>query len=151
MSYNLFECAHLNKKRGEFMMKKKRITALLFGVIAIASSINVAAGTNYVGYDETVGPYDGYAYTPYDHVKSTSGANGYIRSWTVGGTYNVDVRMVDDDGTGGDWRRDLNDGTIGSLDGNQNHLKGESMRLQFSNDWNTPVHVRVTGDWRSDT
>ncbi len=132
-------------------MKKKSVAAFILGIGLIASTANVMAGTNYVYNTETVGSFNGYAYTPYDHTKTTSGANGYLRSWTVGVGYEVDVRMVDAQGTAGDWRRNVRSGTIGSLDGHQNHLKGDKMRLQFSNNINTPVHVEVTGEWRSDT
>ncbi|MCM3732977.1 hypothetical protein M3196_15085 [Fictibacillus nanhaiensis] len=130
-------------------MKKKKL-ALLTGVLALATSASVYAGTSYTSYSTTVGDTNGSGYTGYDQTKSTSGANGYIKSTSVGGDYVVDVRMLDAQGNGGDWDRNIDDGTNSALDGHVNHIKDDKMRLQFSNDWNTPVDVQVTGSWKSD-
>lgn len=40
-------------------------------------------------------------------------------------------------------------GTNTSLPGNSKHTKGNSIRVQFSNDWDTPVNVQVSGRWKS--
>ncbi|WP_243388160.1 hypothetical protein [Bacillus kexueae] len=130
-------------------MKKKLIT-LAVGAAVMASSFNVYASTSWKSYSTTVGKYNGSGYTGYDHVKSSSGANGQVKSSSVGGDYVVDVRMQDAQGNSGDWARNLGDNETLTLDGHKNHIKGDSMRLHFSNDWNTPVNVQVSGTWRSD-
>lgn len=131
-------------------MKKSSLLALVVSVILIASSISVIADNTYVGYSTTVGSFNGSGYTGYDHVKSTTGAAGKVDSYTVGGDYVVDVRMLDSDGNPGNWLRDLNDGEERDIDGDSLHAVDDSMRLQFSNDINTPVNVQVEGQWKSD-
>ena len=128
----------------------KKSLAILTGVLAIATSVSVSAGTTYTGYNTTVGDQNGSGYTGYDQEKTTRGANGNIKSGSVGGIYVVDVRMQDQQGNNGAWTRNVTDGTNASLGGHTNHIKGDLMRAEFSNDIGTPVDVQVTGSWRSD-
>lgn len=128
---------------------KKKIVALT-GVMAIAASVSVLAGTSYTGYDTTVGRFNGSGYTGYTQTKTVSGGNGTIASGTVGGNYVVDVRMQDSQGNSGAWARDIGDNDTAPLDGHIYHSKGDSMRLHFSNDIDTSVNVQVTGEWKSD-
>lgn len=108
----------------------------------------VFAGTSYLGYNTTVGKFNGNGYTGYQ-TKAISGANGNLHSSSVGGGYNVDVRMQKSNGTAGEWSRNVKSGSKRDLDGNVNHKKGDKIRLQFSNDFDTPVAVQVSGSWRS--
>lgn len=130
-------------------MKKGKV-ALMTGVIALATSASAFAGTSLEGYETTVGKFNGNGYTGYDHVKSVDGANGSLNSHYVGGSYKVDARMQDGAGNDGDWSRNLSDDTSHTLDGHKYHLEGDSMRVQFSNDFNTSVDVQVNGNWSSD-
>lgn len=107
----------------------------------------VMAGNKYSGYNTTVGRLNGNGYTKYQ-TKSTSGANGYIKSKTVGGKYLVDVRMNSSSGNGS-WVRDLDDKDNRSLPGSSKTKSGCEVRAQFSNDLTTPVAVQVEGKWKS--
>lgn len=49
----------------------------------------------------------------------------------------------------GSWVRDLDDNESRSLPGSSKMTKNTNVRLQFSNDWNTPVAVQVSGKWKS--
>ncbi len=108
----------------------------------------VYAGTSYVEYSTTVGRFNGAGYTSYQ-TKSISGANGMLYSRSVGGDYVVDARMQKDDGVAGLWTRDVDDNSNYYLDGHVSHYNGSSVRVQFSNDWNTTVNVQVEGSWKS--
>jgi len=92
--------------------------------------------------------FNGNGYTAYQ-TKSTSGANGELSSGNVGGDYVVDARMQENDGTAGSWTRNVDDNTDYYLDGHISHVRGDYVRVQFSNDWNTAVSVQVDGSWRS--
>lgn len=111
-------------------------------------STMVYAGNSYVGYSTTVGRFNGDGYTAYQK-KSISGANGRLHSSNVGADYTVDARMQEDDGTVGSWTRSIGDNNYYDLDGDVNHKRGDSVRVQFSNDWNTSVNVQVDGSWKS--
>lgn len=128
-------------------MKKKRNFALLFGLIFIFS-ISAYAGTTSRSYDTTVGKFNGSGYTGYQ-VKDATGTPGDLNSTFVGGSYKVDGRMVDDSGDTGDWERNIDDWSVVTLDGDNQQLSGEEIRVQFSNDLSTPVDVQVTGSWKS--
>jgi hypothetical protein len=127
---------------------KKKIAAIA-GVMTIAAAVSVSAGTTYSNYSTTVGAFNGSGYTGYSQTKTSSGANGYIKSSTVGGNYVVDVRMQDAQGNSGDWLRNLGDNDDRAIDGHINHIKGDDMRLHFSNDFDTSVNVQVSGQWKS--
>lgn len=115
------------------------LAALMIGTCAFA-------GTSYESYNTTVGKFNGSGYSDYQ-TKTTSGANGYIKSKKVGGDYVVDVRM---NGLGnGSWVRNLTDGTNKSLPGHYKQTKGSDVRVKFSNDITTPVNVQVSGTWKS--
>lgn len=134
-------------------MRKEIFTKnlVLTGVIAIAGSISAYAGTTpYSAYDLTVPRLNQSAYTGYTQTKTVRGATGNIDSWTVGGNYTVDVRMLDAQGNAGAWARNVGDNTNKVLGGHNNHLKGDSMRAQFSSDLSTTVNVSIDGAWRSD-
>lgn len=126
------------------MLKKKFVVlGLAIGLLATAGVAQ--AGTSYSYYSTTVGKYNGSGYTNYQ-TKATSGAYGHLDSRSVGGSYTVDARMQASYGTG-DWVRSVTDNDFRYLPNNVPN--GYSARVQFSNDWNTPVDVQVTGYWRS--
>ncbi|MDO4779354.1 MAG: hypothetical protein Q4A42_07340 [Tissierellia bacterium] len=127
---------------------KKIKTLLALCMVVILGSSMVYAGTSYSDYSTTVGRFNGNGYTSYQ-TKSISGANGDLYSSSVGADYVVDARMQESDGTAGSWTRDVTDSTNYELDGHVNHSSGDSVRVHFSNDWNTTVNVQVTGSWRS--
>lgn len=119
------------------------------GIVGVSAAFVMAggaafAGTSYANYNTTVAPYNGSGYTGYQ-TKAITGAAGYLDSESVGGSYKVDARM--EGASDGDWARDITDGSFRYLY-NQSSA-GASVRVQFSNDWNTPVHVQVTGRWKS--
>ncbi len=127
-------------------MKKAILFVAMLLVIGLGTK--VYAGTSYVNYNTTVGKFNGSGYGA-DQTKVTSGANGYIKSTSVGGDYEVDVRELDDDGNAGEWTRNIKDGSEKSVSGHRYTTKGDRVRLEFSNDWNTPVDVQVTGKYKS--
>lgn len=128
--------------------KKLRGLLSVVAIPVLLGTTMVFAGSSYIGYNTTVGRLNGNGYTGYQ-TKSTSGANGNLSSSLVGGRYFVDVRMQESNGTAGAWARDVRSGSYRDLDGNVNHRRGDSIRLQFSNDFDTPVAVQVSGSWRS--
>lgn len=135
---------------GGIIMKGKFVkSAVLLSVVAMVSSaVHVIAGTSYEAYSTTVPAFNGSGYTAYQ-TKTTTGTPANLKSDSVGGSYVVDVRMIDIDGNAGDWTRDVTDNQTYLVDGATSHTSGDSVRLQFSNDWNTPVSVQVEGEWRS--
>lgn len=127
---------------------KKVIKSIAVSAMAVMMFGTMAyAGTSYSKYNTTVGKFNGSGYSGYQ-TKSISGANGYISSSTVGGSYVVDARMNSSSGNGS-WLRNVNDGTKAELPGNSNQKKGSSVRVKFSNDITTPVNVQVVGSWKS--
>ncbi|WP_352403399.1 hypothetical protein [Kandleria vitulina] len=122
-------------------------TVLTTGLSVMMMTSAAMAGSSYSKYNTTVGRFNGNGYTGYQK-KSISGANGNIRSTNVGGDYVVDVRMSSSSGNGS-WVRNLDDKDNRSLSGSSKMKKGCSVRAHFSNDWNTPVSVQVTGSWKS--
>lgn len=131
-------------------MKCIKFLVSLFLVLLIASSM-VFAGTSYVGYCTTVGRFNGSGYTAYQN-KAIAGANGSLYSSLVGADYVVDARMQEVNGNtkiNGVWTRDVDDFTYYSLAGHYEFLQGDYVRVQFSNDWCTPVNVQVQGSWLS--
>ena len=127
-------------------MKAKK-TILAVGLVTLMIGSSAMAGTSFSSYNTTVGRFNGNGYTSYQK-KATAGANGNIESSNVGGSYVVDARMSSASGNGS-WIRDLDDGDSRTLPGNSNMKKNEDVRVQFSNDWNTPVAVQVSGKWKS--
>ena len=125
-------------------LKKTVVTTSLAIMMLTATAM---AGNTYSNYNTTVGRLNGNGYTPYQ-TKSTSGANGYIKSTTVGGKYLVDVRMNSSSGNG-KWVRDLDDQDNRSLPGSAKMKSVCYVRAQFSNDLTTPVAVQVAGQWKS--
>lgn len=129
-------------------MKMKALKGIVATSIAVMTLGTAAyAGTSYESYNTTVGKFNGNGYTDYQK-KSTAGIDGYIKSTKVGGSYVVDVRMNSSAGNGS-WARGLDDNDERSLPGNSKMKKNDNIRVQFSNDWNTPVAVQVAGTWKS--
>lgn len=128
------------KKKGLKISVITAMSVMLLGTAAFA-------GTSYENYNTTVGRFNGNGYSSYQS-KTTAGTNGYISSTKVGGSYVVDVRMNSSSGNGS-WVRDLDDNESRSLPGSSKMTKNTNVRLQFSNDWNTPVAVQVSGKWKS--
>jgi len=151
--YNYYaNCAHSLRNfdlRVSIMQIKKRLLNGILttvAVTAICTSI-VYAGTRYEGYNTTVGRLNGSGYTG-SQTKVTSGANGMLISKYVGGDYRVDARMIDNDDEGA-WEYNIGDWDVRSLDGHKYHAAGDSVRVEFSNDWDTWVNVQVEGNWLS--
>ncbi|MGM0836762.1 MAG: hypothetical protein ACQEV7_11440 [Bacillota bacterium] len=123
-------------------MKKRKIigtTCLTLSLLTLAG-ISQAAVSH--GYSETVGKFNGSAYTYY--YKNTEVHNIELNSYTVGGDYTVDARpQIKDWTTYYKWA---------TIDDWQNVAwqypfadDGGEVRIQFSNDLSTPVNVNVTG------
>lgn len=131
--------------------KKMKLSLLAVPVCIATMAVTALAGNSFTSYNTTVGRLNGSGYSG-TQTKETSGANGRIKSTSVGGNYTVDVRMQKSDGTAnGAWYRALNDNmdTGYTIAGNTNQMHGNSVRLQFSNDLTTPVNVQVIGEWCS--
>ncbi|RBP04504.1 hypothetical protein, partial [Rossellomorea aquimaris] len=79
-------------------------------------------------------------------TKAKGGAYATLISRSVGGSYTVDARETGHSGPAS-WRRDVTDSKTYSLPSIQS--AGYDAIVQFSNDLNTPVNVRVTGSWAS--
>jgi len=136
------------------MLTKTRKTMLtaLAALICIAMMAATAyAGNSFTGYNTVVGKINGNGYSP-TQTKATSGANGRVKSTSVGGGYTVDVRMQKSDATAsGAWYRNLGSGTDTgyTVGGHVNQMYGDTVRLHFSNDLTTLVDVQVIGEWMS--
>ena len=131
--------------------KKVALRALVVPACLVTLSLTAMAGNTYTSYDTTVGRFNGSGYSG-TQTKETSGANGRIKSTSVGGNYTVDVRMQkSDESACGDWYYSLNDNvdTQYKIGGHKDQMHGDSVRLQFSNDLLTAVTVQVTGTWIS--
>lgn len=116
--------------------------AVLVGVAGIGVAV---AGTTNVAYSTSVAPFNGSGYTAYQ-TQATSGASGQLHSTSVGGSYVVDARM--DGPSNSDWVRNVTDNDSRTLTGNDNG-SGAAVRLQLSNDLNTPLSVQASGSWRT--
>lgn len=128
-------------------MKKIIKAMLITGSALLLMGTSAFAGSSYEQYSLVVGRFNGSAFSFYQ-TKATAGADGYIDSNEVGGSYKVDVRMESDDGNG-EWLRNVTDGTNKAIPGTSKQKKGCSVRAEFSNDITTPVDVRVMGEWKS--
>src|SRR3712207_1377102 len=100
-------------------------TVLVSGLTIMMMTSTAMAGTSYSRYNTSVGRLNGNGYTGYQK-KSISGANGYIKSASVGGHYVVDVRMNSSSGHGV-WVRHLDDQENRSLPGSSKMKKGCSV------------------------
>ncbi|MFT3860333.1 hypothetical protein [Micropruina sp.] len=100
----------------------------------------------YSNYDTTVGAMMGQGYSG-SQTKTSTGAQGTIKSGTVGGGYTLMVALQRTDTQA--------DGTAVRIDDNQTKYlnnsisKGAKARLHFTNDWNTLVNVQVSGQFRA--
>jgi hypothetical protein len=133
-------------------MKKKLLGLTLAGAILTAGSLQVAASTviprNIDDYSTTVGRFNGDGYT--DGLKKiNTNQNAICNSSSVGGDYNVDVRIERTDGSEpSGWER-IGDNDRQSI---PNSIGADLYtRLHFSNDATTPVNVQVSGTWSPDT
>ncbi len=131
-----------------------RMGRLGAGVIVTAVALLATAGVAQAGftnksYNTTVGSWGGKGYTGTD-VKVQTDADAYIKSVSVGGSYQVDA-CVALPTTG--WCTAFAE--VVRLDDNVTRYPGNSVvagnnpRIMFTNDWNTVVNVQVTGQWRS--
>lgn len=127
-------------------MKKISKVLLTVFLFILLSGTAVFAGTTATVYSTMVARLNGSGYTPYQ-TKAYTGNSGVLYSETVGGGYVVDARM--EGAYDAAWIRDVNDYQTRTLPSNSNQKAGSSIRVQFSNDWNTPVNVLVEGDWKS--
>lgn len=128
-------------------MKKFIKVGAISALLAIAMSTAAYAGTVYKYYGVVVGKFNGIGYSM-EQTKKTTGAKGRIDSQSVGGDYVVDVRMQNDAGHGA-WVRDLDENMILNIPVVDALAAGTKVKLKFSNDWNTPVAVSVSGYWKS--
>ncbi len=130
------------------MLMKKIIKGMaITGAALLLMGSSALAGSSYEQYSLVVGKFNGSSFS-YSQTKATGGADGYIDSYEVGGSYKVDVRMESDDGNGS-WLRNVTDGTNKAIPGTSKQKKGCSVRAEFSNDITTPVDVLVIGEWKS--
>ncbi len=127
------------------MVKKKLMVGILAVGMLFSGAMAANAGTTWSGYNTSVAPLNGSGYTGYQ-TKAVDGATAYLNSGSVGGGYKVDARTLSS-GSAGTWRRDVVGGNSYNL--NNNHYKGTSLRVQFSNDLATRVSVQVVGSWIS--
>lgn len=129
------------------MLKQNRRTLATVGVVValgLAGAGVAQAGTTNVAYSTTVGASNGSGYTAYQ-TQSTTGAAAQLHSTTVGGKYVVDARVQGPQN--GAWARNVTDNDSRLL--SNLNASGKSVRIQFSNNLNTPVAVQVSGTWRS--
>lgn len=128
-------------------IKMRPLTTLLVaGAVLVGGAGAAYAGTVNSNFSTTVAKANGSGYTSYQ-TQAKNGAAGDLWTGTVGGDYKVDARLNGTRGNG-TWDKNLGDSYYVSLVGNPNY-KGDSVRIQFSNDLTTPVAVQVTGTWRS--
>jgi hypothetical protein len=126
-------------------MKKKKLVVLGLALGLLATAGAAQAGYSYEKYDTQVGAFNGSGYSSYQ-TKAKGGAYATLISSSVGGSYTVDARETGHSGPAS-WRRDVTDSKTYSLPSIQS--AGYDAIVQFSNDLNTPVNVRVTGSWAS--
>lgn len=126
----------------------KKITKILLTafVFILLSGTAVMAGTSTTTYLTVVGKLNGYGYSGYQ-TKTYTGNSGVLYSSSVGAGYVVDARM--DGASDGAWIRDVNDYQTRTLPSTSGQTAGSSIRVNFSNDWNTLVDVLVSGSWKS--
>ena len=127
---------------------KKLSKVLLAGAVSVMLfGTSAFAGIDFEPYNLTVARINGAGYTEYQK-KNTTGTDGYIISEMVGADYVVDARMNSPRGSGY-WTRNVTDNETRKLDATSAHTKGIKIRVEFSNDWNTPVAVQVRGQFMS--
>lgn len=129
------------------MKKEIRTAAATLACVAAlgaASGIAAQASTTKIGYNTTVGRFNGNGYSGYG---KKAYADRAVELWSdnVGGNYGVDARPIHSTGNG-NWQR-VNDFSYRSWSNSYN--RGDDIRIQFSNDATTPVAVQVNGVWRS--
>jgi len=127
-------------------MKNVLKTAAVLLAVLLMSCGAVYAGTSYSIYNVIVARFNGSGYSYYQE-KAWTGETGWINSEFVGADYVVDARM--EGKYDADWTRDVTDNDARSLPGYYRQTTGMNVRVQFSNDWNTPVMVQVIGTWKS--
>ncbi|MGY5765147.1 hypothetical protein ACXET9_08100 [Brachybacterium sp. DNPG3] len=124
----------------------KLIASVMLGLVMCGGMGAAYAGTSYKSFSTTVPRINGSGYTSYQ-TKSISNANVQILSLTVGGDHVVDARVQGPYFGSSSWKRNLGDGK--NINFTNKFKKGESVRLQFSNDLLTLQELQVEGKWRS--
>lgn len=128
-------------------MKHLKKLVALCAILSLLGTSMAYAGTTYKEFSTTVGKANGNGYTAFQK-KTTTGADADLKTTNTGG-YEMDVRMVDENGTVGAWKRDIVANRSYKVPGHQLHLKNYNARLQFSNDLTTLVDTQAEGTWRS--
>ncbi len=131
------------------MRKRWTIPAVLAVGLAFGTSA-AWGGTGNQAYDTTVASFGGYGYTGYQ-TKFYGDVPGYMNSYTVGGNYSVSARLNASDWVGAWTGYVVDDGTNHYLNHRDLSVVQDSwsVRLQFTNRYETTVQVQVDGTWRS--
>lgn len=128
-------------------MKHIKKLVALCAILSLLGTSMAYAGTTYKSFSTTVGKINGSGYTAYQK-KATTGKDADLKTTNTGG-YEMDVRMIDENGTVGAWKRDIVANHTYKVPGHQLHLEDYNARLQFSNDATTLVDTQAEGTWRS--
>lgn len=124
----------------------KKIVALC-AILCLLGTSMAYAGTTYKSFSTTVGKINGSGYTAYQK-KAKTGADADLKTTNTGG-YELDVRMIDENGTVGAWKKNVKNKNTYTVPGHQLHFANYDARLQFSNNVTTLVDVQAEGTWRS--
>jgi len=133
------------ERRTTMKLFKKIVT--LCAILCLLGTSMAYAGTTYKSFSTTVGRVNGTGYTAYQK-KAKTGADADLKTTSTGG-YELDVRMIDENGCVGAWRKNIYQKDTYTVPGHQLQFAGYDARLQFSNDLTTLVNVQVEGTWRS--
>lgn len=126
-------------------MKQKGKVLMLLMALIIMGSVSAYAGTYMEEFSTTVPRFNGSGYTKYQE-KVISSMDADVEIDYVGGDYVVDARLDSADRKSS-WIRDIDDDMYFYI---PNTIQaGKNCRVEFSNDWDTPVKVQVEGEWRS--
>lgn len=126
-------------------MKKKGKALMLLIALIVMGSVSAYAGTYMEEFSTTVPRFNGSGYTKYQK-KVLSSMDADVQIDYVGGDYVVDARLVSNNRKS-DWVKDIDDGMYFYIPNTVQ--EGKRCRVEFSNDWDTPVNVQVEGEWRS--
>jgi hypothetical protein len=128
-------------------IRSKILAACAMAAVLMGGAGAAWAGTSWATFNTTVGKFNGSGYTG-NQTKTTGGAYVQLKNLAVGGSYVVDARAQQQNGSNsGAWANNLGDGATANLSNSIN--AGVSTRVQFSNELLTPVDVQVQGSWRS--
>lgn len=126
------------------MKSKKILTGVLGVAILFTSAISTQAGTDLKGYNTTVGPFNGSAYSG-EQTKAVAGQKADVNHTSNGG-YTIDIRTTSN-GSNGTWSRSLAAGDKRQL--SNSHNKSTKVKLHLSNNVNTRVSTQAIGKWAS--